>query len=101
MRDQVHHVRVTFHIHQVANLDRTRLTYTPNIIASQVNQHNVLSTFLFIIAQLLLQHNILIQAFSSWSGASKRTGHYHTILYPHQNLRGGPDNAKAAETEKE
>ena len=54
-RDQVHHVGVALHIHQVFHFDRAVLADAAEIVAAEIDQHDVLGSFLFVVAHLLFQ----------------------------------------------
>ena len=54
-RNQVHHVRVALHIHQVFYLYRPVLAHSSQIIAAQIDQHDVFGAFFFVGAHFLFQ----------------------------------------------
>src|SRR3990172_595152 len=86
----------TLHVHQFAHLNTPRLTDPPDVVAAQVDQHNMLRTLFFISLKLLLQPNVFFRGFAPGTGAGKGSGGDRTIFHTHQNLRGSPDNEELA-----
>ena len=51
----MHDVRVALHEHQVADADGAVVADAANVIAAQVDEHDVLSALFFVVAQLFFQ----------------------------------------------
>ena len=77
---------VTLNLHQLTNGDRARLAHPPDVVASQVNQHNVFGTLLLVTAQFPLQSDILGRGLAPGPGSGQGAGHYPIFLHPDQNL---------------
>src|SRR6185437_1652553 len=56
--DQVHDVRVAFHEHEVADAHGAEVAYAANVIAAEIDEHDVFGALFFVGAQFLLQAQV-------------------------------------------
>ena len=99
MRHQVHHMGVALHIHDLGNLNSARLRHPPDVVSPQIEQHDVLGTFLLVPSEILLQS--LVFCSISPPGACSRDGMggNHPLLHPYQKLRRGADDIAVVKVE--
>src|SRR5690606_7984098 len=87
IRDDMHHVRVTLHHHLVGERDRTGFGNTANIVASQVDQHQVLGDFLRVSQQLFLKSLVFLGRMATATGAGNRAYRHRTLLDASEDFR--------------
>ncbi|MNV69844.1 hypothetical protein D3C71_1627740 [compost metagenome] len=65
----MHHMRVTLHRHQLRHADGSICSDTPDVVALQIDKHNMLGDLLFAPAKLRLHGGILRGSQASAPGA--------------------------------
>ena len=74
-------------MHQTLDPDGAELAYPANIVASQVDQHNVLGPLLLIGQQLLLDAEIFFLVGRARTRSRNGTVLNVALLHPHQQFR--------------
>ena len=97
----MHYMRVALDHHLVGELDATGLGDAPDIIASQIDEHQVLGQLLGIGQQLGFQRLVLRLIAAAGAGAGDGAYRDHALLVPHQDLRRGADHMKVLQVEEE
>ena len=69
----MHHVRVALDVHQVANFHRAVLADAAEIVAAQVDQHDVFGAFFFVGQHFLFERGVVGFVFAARMGAGDRT----------------------------
>ena len=89
LADQMHDVAVTAHLHELHHLYRARLANATEIVAAEIDQHDVLGTLLLVGQQLGLQGEVgrLVDAARAGAGDGPHGG--AAPLHGHQHLRRG------------
>src|SRR5207245_10628336 len=82
----VHNGGVASNFHELAYLDATRETDSPNIIASNIDQRNMFSTLFRVILQLLSELLITVWIFTSPTSSSDRVYSNFPILDAYQQF---------------
>jgi hypothetical protein len=80
---------VAFHVHELSYLDCAWLADSPDVITPQVNEHDMLSTLLFIVLEFLFESQVFSDILTPTASAGNRMGGYYAILDSHQKLGGG------------
>ena len=57
-RNQMHHVRVALHIHEIFYLHRAIFAHASQVVAAQVHQHHVLGALFLVVAHLFFEAQI-------------------------------------------
>ena len=87
--------------HFVGEFDGTDLADPADVVAPQVDQHQMLGDLLGIGQQLLLQRLVLLRRRTTRPRAGDRPHGHLATLQPRQNLRGGADHVMILEIEEE
>jgi hypothetical protein len=87
----MHHMRVALDHHQLRHMHRAVLADAPQVVASQIDQHDMLGAFLLIGEQLLCQSLVFLLAVAARARARYRAGDGFAPLHRHQHLRRCPD----------
>ena len=103
--DDVHDVAVTLHRKSLGDLDRAGLGDATDVIARQIDQHDVLGALFRVIDQLLLGRLVSFGRGRARPRTSQRAdGDFFAVhavddgfFLPHQNLRRGPDHMEITE----
>ena len=82
-------MRVAFNDHLFRQFHAAQLGNSPHIIASQIDQHQMLSDFLGIIQQLVLQRLILRRRGTALARTGDGPDGHLIVFQPHQNLWRG------------
>ena len=96
-RDHMHHVAVSLHVHEAFHPDRARPADPAEVVAAEVDQHQVLGPFLLVLQHLFSQTRVLGRRGSPRSGPGDRSGLRETTGHRHQRLGAGPDDLEIAE----
>ena len=83
------------------DLNRADFGYTPDIIASQIQQHQMLGALFFISQQLGANGFVFGQRRAAFAGACNRADIDLAVFHPDQHFRAGPDNGEVAHVQKE
>ena len=82
-------------------LTRADLGDAADVVAAEVEQHQVLGAFLGIGEQLLLQRLVLVRGRAARAGAGDRPDGDGAVAHAHQDLGARADDREAAEVEVE
>ncbi len=98
--DDVHHVRVALDGHEVDHLDRAGLADPAEVVAAEVDQHQVLGALLGVGEEFLGERLVLLRGGPAVPGAGDGVDHRAPVLDLDQRLRGGADDVEAVEAEE-
>ncbi len=73
------------------------LGHPADVVAPQVDEHDVLGPLLGVGEQLLGQRAVLGLVLAAAAGAGQGADRHHAVLDPHQDLRRAADQAEVAE----
>ncbi|MNF62568.1 hypothetical protein D3C84_442520 [compost metagenome] len=96
----MHHIGVAFDHHLLGELDRAGAGNAADIIAAQVDQHQVLGQLLGVGEQVFLQGAVGFFSGTARTGTGDRAHGDQAILDPHQHLRRATDYVEVAEVEE-
>jgi hypothetical protein len=68
----VHHVGVAFHEHDFLGAHARKLAHPPDVVAAQVDQHDVLGSLFLIGAQFFLESLVLVLGFAARARSGDR-----------------------------
>ena len=88
----MHHVAVALDVAVVLDPHGAGATDPTQIVATQVDEHQVLGAFLLVGEELLLEKQILLLGVSAPPGPGDRVGGRPAVLDGHQRLRAGADD---------
>ncbi len=90
----MHHVAVPLDEHQVLHLHRAELAHAADIVAAEIDQHDVLGDLFLIRAQIGLDGAVL-RPHPRCVAASRRSAVLHRPpMHSHQQLRRRPHNMR-------
>mmetsp|Transcript_2847 Transcript_2847/g.7386 ORF Transcript_2847/g.7386 Transcript_2847/m.7386 type:complete len:553 (-) Transcript_2847:517-2175(-) len=100
--DDVHHVGVALHVEGLRDLHAAGAGDAADVVAGQVDQHQVLGAFLGIGLELGLQRLVAFGRAATRAGAGQRADRdlaaaVARMLLAHQDLRAGADDLEVAE----
>ena len=95
----MHHVAVVLHDHEVVDLDRAVLADAAEVVATEVDQHHVLSSLLLVGKQLARVLSILLGGGAARARARDRSGRDPAAADGDQRLRAGAGDLKVTEVE--
>jgi hypothetical protein len=87
----MHHVGVPLDGHERSQADRSELRHTPNVVPSQVHQHQVLCPFLGVCLQLVSEGSVLLGRRPARSRPRNRPEGDFAVFHPDQDLRRASD----------
>ena len=82
----MHDVRIPLDHHFVVQLHAAGFGHAADIVAAQVDEHQVLGDLLGVLQQVLLQRQIGLCSGAAWAGAGDGSHRNLAILDPDQNL---------------
>mmetsp|Transcript_21136 Transcript_21136/g.68381 ORF Transcript_21136/g.68381 Transcript_21136/m.68381 type:complete len:375 (+) Transcript_21136:286-1410(+) len=85
----VHNVRVSFHLHELLHFDRAALGDGADVVAAEVDEHDVLGALLLVREKLHLDALVLFRAGPARARAGERAVRHLPLLDPAQNLGRG------------
>ena len=100
VRDDVHDLAVALDEELVGHLDGADLGDAADIVAAEVEQHQVLGALLRIGQQLGLERLVLVRRRAARPRAGDRADGDRAVAHPHQDLRARADDREAAEIEE-
>src|SRR5262249_25109514 len=86
LRDDVHDVAVPLDDHQIFDLHGAKIAGAANVIAREIDQHDVFGAFLWIGQQFLFQGEVFFRRFAAAPRAGNRTNFDFAILAAHVNF---------------
>ena len=101
MRNDVHHVAEAFDAHQRIDLYAPRHGDSPNIVAAEVNEHDVLRPLLLVREQFDRQPFVLFGRGPAPPRPGDGVVHDNAVFDPHQQFRRSADDLKFAHVEIE
>ncbi len=87
VRYQMHDMGVALYPHQLIYPDPSNLRHPPQIIPSQIDQHDMLGLFFLIIHEFPFQSLVLFFRGPPPTGSSNGTEFHPTVLPPNHDLR--------------
>lgn len=99
-RHDVHDVRIPLDGHEVDDLDGARLADPSQVVASEVDEHEVLGALLGVGDQLVGEGLVLLDGGAARPGARDGVHHRLPVLDLDEGLRGGPDDVEPVEAEQ-
>src|SRR5918997_1429574 len=90
-RDDVHDVGVALDLHEALEFHGPDLAHPPEVVAAEVNEHDVLGPLLLVGEQLFGEPRVLLWRPAPRAGARDRAGHHPSALDAHERLGRGPD----------
>ena len=101
VRDDVHHVRVALDHHVLGDPHRADLRDAADVVAAEVDQHDVLGALLRVGEQLRGERPVLLGVGAAAARAGDRPQRHLVALEPHQDLRRRADDVEVAKVEVE
>ena len=86
-RDDVHDVTESFNFHELGDLDRARLTDAQEVIACEINQHQVLGALFGVEKQLISKGGVKLRCFATRTRASNGLGEHSARLNLNERFR--------------
>ena len=99
VRDDVHDVAVVFEEELVGDLDRADLGDAADVVAAEVEQHQVLGALLGVGEQLVGERAVVLGRRAARPGAGDRADGDLAVAHPDQDLGARADDREAAEIE--
>ena len=96
----MHDVAVALDEELVGDLDGADLGDAADVVAAEVEQHQVLGALLRIGEQLLLQRLVLVRRRAARPRAGDRADRHRAVAHAHQDLRARAGDREAAEVEE-
>ncbi len=96
----MHHVRIALDVHQVFHLHRAVFAHPPQIVAAEIDQHDVLGAFFFVAAHLLFQSAVFGLVAAARMSSGDRPIFQLASGHPHQHLRRRAQNVRIAHAQK-
>ena len=100
--DEMHHVAVALDLHQLRHGDGARLGDAADVVAPEIDQHDVLGTLLFVARPTRLASCVI---FALAGAAMSRSGdgmrHQRVAVQPHQQLGRCADDLRVAQLQIE
>ena len=97
----MHDLAVALDHEALGHLDRARRRHPADVVATEVQQHEVLGPLLGIGQQLGLEGAVLGRGLAAGAGARQRPDGDAAVLEPDEDLRAGSRQLEAAEVEEE
>ncbi len=97
----MHYVGIPLDDHKLGDADRAVLTYAPQVVAPQVDQHHMLGALFRVREQLGLQPLILLWIDPAPPRPRDRVQLRHSVLQSHQHLGRGSDQLGRSKIDKE
>src|SRR5690606_24914366 len=98
--DDVHDVGVALDDHFLGQPYRAVFSHTTDVVAAQVDQHQVLGQFLGVAEQVLLQRQVGLFGGATRARAGDGAYRDQAILDPHQHFRRRAHHVEVAEVEE-
>src|ERR1700722_562748 len=91
---------VTLDEETVGHLDRADLGDATDVVAAEIEQHEMLRSLLRVGQKFCRQSFVLSRTCAAWAGAGNRADHHFAVAYAHQDFGARADDLKAAEIEE-
>ena len=91
----VHHVREALDLHALHELDRADLGDAPDVVAPEVDEHDVLGALLRVGEELLLEREVLLGRLAAAPRSRERAHRHRPVLEAHHRLGARPGDARA------
>jgi hypothetical protein len=101
VRDQMHHVRVALDHELLGHLDRPDAGHAADVVAPEIEQHDVLGDLLRVGRELARQRQVLDLARAARPGARDRPHRHLAVLDARHHLRRGARGLEVVEVEIE
>ena len=96
----MHDVAVALDEELVGDLDGADLGNAADVVAAEIEQHQMLGALLRVGQELVLQRLVLVRRRAARPGAGERPDRHRAVAQPHQHLRARPGDGVAAEVEE-
>ena len=96
----MHHLAEALDEELIGDLDRGGPGDTPDVVAAEIEQHQVFGAFFLIGQQLGLERLVLLWGSASRARAGERPNGHTAFAHSHQDLRTRAGNRKLAEVEE-
>ncbi|SHT17505.1 Uncharacterised protein [Mycobacteroides abscessus subsp. abscessus] len=90
----MHDVAVALDMAVVTDLDRTRRAHPAEVVAAEIDQHQMFGHFFLVGQQILGEQDVFLIGRPAPASARDRVGGRHSILHGDQGLRAGSNNRK-------
>ena len=97
----MHHVAEPLDDEALGHLHRPQRRHPPDVVAAEVEQHQMFGTLLRVGQQFRLQRLVFLIGRPAPPRARQRPDRHHAIAQPHQHLRRGPHDRKRPEIQIE
>ena len=83
---------VALDVEEAVHLDRPRLADAPEVVAPEVDEHEVLGALLLVGEEVLLEADVLLGVRAAPARARDRVRRRHAVPHRHERLGAGPDD---------
>ena len=97
----MHDVAVALHLHHVGQLHRGEVGDPADVVAAEIDKHDVLGALLRVGEQFRRQGAVLGLVLAARSGAGERSDRHEAVLDAHEDLGRTADQAEVAERQIE
>ena len=95
-RADVHDVAETLDVHELHDFHGLRHAHLTQVVARQVDEHDVLAAFLRIGKQLLGEFLVFLRGGAARAGSSNREGHRVAVVHLDEGFRAGANHVEVA-----
>jgi hypothetical protein len=99
--DDMHDVREPFDLHELRNVHRARLGHPSDVVAPEVDEHDVFGKLLFVGHQVDFKGMILASGRTAGSCSSNRVIRHDTVFESNQQFRRGTHYLSVTEVQIE
>ena len=89
----MHDMAISFDDELLCDLNRARFGHAADIIAAQIEQHQMFGTFFLVGEKFGFEREIFYRRFSTWPCACDRAYRYSTVTQTDKNFRARANNA--------
>ena len=101
MRDEMEDVAVALDLHVLADRDGPGPGHAPQVVAAQIDQHDVLGPLLRVLLELFGQPRVLPRIGTAWARARDRVGRQPVALHLEEQLRRRADDLERGRADEE
>ena len=93
----MHHVGKPLHHELLGDFDAADFRHAPDVVAAEVDEHQVLGELFGIVRQLPLHRHVVRFVAAAAPGAGQRPMHDHAVFEPRQDFRRRAHDVKFAQ----